>query len=105
MSDLLIGTDRGVFRLDTDGTAQSEEGPASVAFFARAHDGLLALTRDGALWRTTGDGPWRLAKRWTLPPPPRESLNEGLYWDIHTVTSGIDGASPAVRLDGQARCR
>jgi len=29
MSDLLIGTDRGVFRLDTDGTARPEEGPAS----------------------------------------------------------------------------
>src|SRR5262245_2544873 len=119
MSDLLIGTDRGVFRLDTDGTARPEEGPASVASFARAHDGLLALTRDGALWRATGAGPWQLAKRWTVPPPPHiphvRSVAPGpkvvgaVY--IGVEEGGINLSEdrgetwdPAVRLDGQARC-
>ena len=182
MSGLLIGTDRGILRLDGDGIVRQEEGPPSVALFTCAHECVLALTQEGALWRMTGDHEWQLMKaahvaediwafgadprvagrlylgvspallywsddggaswmaceairripgyeRWTFPPPPHiphvrsvaadpqvvgavyigveeggiyrsadrgetwESLNEGLYWDIHTVTPAPDGTS------------
>ena len=36
MSELLIGTDRDVFRLGNDGNIQQEEGPPTVAFMTRA---------------------------------------------------------------------
>ena len=180
MSDLLIGTDRGIFRLEQDGTVRREDGPPTVAFLTRAHECVLALTQEGALWTRTGNNGWQPVhaahvaaeiwafaadprmvgrlylgvspallywsddrgaswtacetirripgyERWTFPPPPHiphvrsvapdpqvvgavyigveeggiyrsgdrgetwESLNEGLYWDIHTVTPDSDG--------------
>ncbi len=180
MPELLLGTDDGVLRLRANGTARREDGPPDVAFFARAADGLYALTREGALWRAAGDEGWRLVnprpvgdevwsfaadprlpgrlylgvspallyrsadggetwtacesvrripgyERWTFPPPPHiphvrsiapdplvagavyigveeggvyrspdggetwESLNEGLYWDVHVVLPAPDG--------------
>ena len=49
-----------------------------MAFFTRGHDGLLALTREGALWRTMGDGPWQRANAapvaedvWAFAADPR----------------------------------
>ncbi len=51
MSELLIGTQSGVFRLGNDENLQPEEGPATVAFLTRAHEGAVALTQQGALWR------------------------------------------------------
>jgi photosystem II stability/assembly factor-like uncharacterized protein len=180
MSELLIGTGRGVFRLGNDGNIQPEEGPPTVAFLTRAHEGILVVTQEGALWRRTGGDDWqrvherpvvediwafsadpRVAGRlylgvspallywsddggaswkaceairripgyesWTFPPSPHiphvrsvaadpqvvgavyigveeggiyrsgdqgetwESLNEGLYWDVHTVTPASQG--------------
>jgi photosystem II stability/assembly factor-like uncharacterized protein len=180
MSDLLIGTNSGVFRLGSDGPLRQEEGPPTVAFLTCAHEGAMALTQQGALWRRSGDGGWALVherpvaedvwafaadarvagrlylgvspallywsdtggvrwtacetmrripgyERWTFPPPPHiphvrsvapdpqvagavyigveeggiyrsedqgetwESLNEGLYWDVHTVVPAPDG--------------
>lgn len=180
MSELLIGTDSGVFRLENDGNIRQEEGPPTVAFLTRAHTGVMALTQQGALWSRTDGNSWHLVnerpvaddiwafaadprvagrlylgvspallywsddggaswtacesirripgyERWTFPPPPHiphvrsvaadpqvigavyigveeggiyrsrdkgetwESLNEGLYWDVHTVTPGPDG--------------
>jgi hypothetical protein len=180
MSELLIGTDSGVCRLGNDGSLQQEEGPPTVAFLTCAHEGVLALTQQGALWhRSSGNGwtlmhehpvtpdiwafaadprvagrlylgvspallywsddggvCWRACEairripgyeRWTFPPPPHiphvrsvvpdpqvigavyigveeggiyrsgdrgetwESLNEGLYWDVHTVTPAPAG--------------
>jgi photosystem II stability/assembly factor-like uncharacterized protein len=180
MSELLIGTGRGVFRLGNGGNIQQEEGPPTVAFLAGAHEVILGVTREGALWgRRSGDG-WQLVHKrpvaediwafaadprvagrlylgvspallywsddggaswkaceairripgyesWTFPPPPHiphvrsvvpdlqvvgavyigveeggvyrsedggetwESLNEGLYWDVHTVTPAPEG--------------
>jgi photosystem II stability/assembly factor-like uncharacterized protein len=180
MSELLIGTESGVFRLGNDGNIRREEGPPTVAFLTRAQQGAMALSREGALWRRTDGNGWelvherpvaediwafaadpRLAGRlylgvspallywsddggaswracetirripgyesWTFPPPPHiphvrsvahdvqvvgavyigveeggiyrsanggetwESLNEGLYWDVHTVTPAPEG--------------
>jgi photosystem II stability/assembly factor-like uncharacterized protein len=180
MSEILIGTGRGVFRMGSDGTIQQEQGPTTVAFMTRAHEGVVVMTQENALWRRTGGGGWqllherpvaediwsfaadpRLAGRlylgvspallywsddggetwkacesirripgyesWTFPPPPHiphvrsvapdpqvvgavyigveeggiyrsadsgetwESLNEGLYWDVHTVTPAPQG--------------
>ena len=180
MSELLIGTQSGVFRLGNDENLQHEEGPATVAFLTRAHAGVVALTQQGALWRRTSSNGWKLVhehpvaediwacgadprvpgrlylgvspallywsdddgaswtaceairripgyERWTFPPPPHiphvrsvipdpqvigavyigveeggiyrsgdqgetwESLNEGLYWDVHTVTPASEG--------------
>jgi hypothetical protein len=45
MSELLIGTQSGVFRLGNDENLQHEEGPATVAFLTCAHDGVVALTQ------------------------------------------------------------
>jgi photosystem II stability/assembly factor-like uncharacterized protein len=180
MSELLIGTDGDMFRLGNDGNIQQEEGPPTVAFMTRAHEGILVVTKEGALWRRTGGDRWQLMherpvvediwafaadprvagrlylgvspallywsddggsswkaceairripgyESWTFPPPPHiphvrsvapdpqvvgavyigveeggiyrsgdqvetwESLNEGLYWDVHTVTPAPQG--------------
>jgi photosystem II stability/assembly factor-like uncharacterized protein len=180
MAELLIGTDSGVLRLDSEGHLRQEGGPPQVVFFTHAYEGVLALTQEGALWRrAAGDG-WQLRHKhpiaediwafgadarmpgrlylgvspallywsddggaswtaceamrripgyesWTFPPPPHiphvrsvapdphvvgavyigveeggiyrsadrgetwESLNEGLYWDVHTVTPAPEG--------------
>lgn len=60
MSELLIGTESGVFRRGDDGNIQREEGPATVAFMTRAHEGVMALTQEGALWRRTDVDAWQL---------------------------------------------
>jgi photosystem II stability/assembly factor-like uncharacterized protein len=180
MSEILIGTDRGVFRLGKEGTIRQEAGPPTVKFLTCAHEGVLALTQEGALWGRTREHAWQLVNKrpvaediwafaadsrvagrlylgvspallywsddggaswraceairripgyedWTFPPPPHiphvrsiapdpqvvgavyigveeggiyrsgdggdtwESLNEGLYWDIHTVTPAPHG--------------
>lgn len=70
MPDLLLGTEAGVLRLQADGQPRREEGPPDVAFFARAAEGPYALTRDGALWRATADGGWRLVN----PRPVRDEV-------------------------------
>jgi len=68
MSDLLIGTDRGVFRLNADGRARREEEPPSAAFFARTHDGrgldrhypvplVAARNRPGTLYTAAAASP------------------------------------------------
>jgi photosystem II stability/assembly factor-like uncharacterized protein len=189
MSELLIGTDSGIFRLGNDGNIRREEGPPTVAFLTRAHEGVLALTREGALWGKAGANAWQLVnarpvaediwafaadprvdgrlylgvspamlywsndggvgwkccdairripgyESWTFPPPPHiphvrsvaadpqvvgavyigveeggiyhsgdqgetwESLNEGLYWDVHTVTPASEGARLYVTTGG-----
>jgi hypothetical protein len=50
MSELLIGTDRGVFRLGNDGNIHQEEGPPTVAYMTRAHEGISVVTTEGVLW-------------------------------------------------------
>jgi len=59
MSELLIGTNRGVFRLETDGNIRREEGPPSVTYFTRAQQGVFALTQERALWRRDADDGWQ----------------------------------------------
>jgi photosystem II stability/assembly factor-like uncharacterized protein len=78
MSELLIGTDGGVFRLGDDGTIGGEEGPPTVSFLMRAHEDVWALTPEGALWRRTGSNAWLLAHErpvveevWALAADPR----------------------------------
>ena len=60
MSELLIGTDDNVFRLGNDGNIQQEEGPPTVAFMTRVHEGFLVVTKEGALWRRTDGDAWQL---------------------------------------------
>lgn len=180
MSEIFIGTENGVFRLNGTKDIQREEGPPSVAFLATAGEKVFALTRENGLWEHRALSGWRLVnsqavkeevwafaadprvegrlyvgvspamlyisddggetwtacesirnipgyETWTFPPPPHiphvryiapdpevagavyiaveeggvyrssdggktwESLNEGLYWDVHTVTPAADG--------------
>ena len=60
MSELLIGTQSGVFRLGNDGNLQQEDGPSTVAFLTRAHEGVLALTQQGPC----GVGPVAMGGNW-----------------------------------------
>jgi photosystem II stability/assembly factor-like uncharacterized protein len=60
MSELLIGTDRGVFRVGDDGNIQPEEGPATVALLTRAQGSVMAVTQQGALWRRIDGNDWQL---------------------------------------------
>lgn len=60
MSEFLIGTQRGVLRLENDRNLEPEEGPATVAFLTHAHEGVVALTQQGALWRRTSSHGWEL---------------------------------------------
>ena len=181
MSNILIGTDSGVFRLGNDGKGvQQEVGPSTASFLATAQEKVFALTQENALWVRTDNSEWRLVneravaeevwsfaadrrdanllyigvspallyrsddggqswtacesirripgyEQWTFPPPPHiphvryiapdpqvvgavyigveeggvyhssdkgetwKSLNEGLYWDVHTVTPSAVG--------------
>ena len=61
MSERLIGTQSGGLWRGNDENLQHEEGPATVAFLTRAHEGVLALTQQGALWRRTSSNGWELA--------------------------------------------
>ena len=180
MSNILIGTDTGVLRLDKEGKGvQHEDGPSTVAFMATTQEKVFALTKEKTLWVRAEKSDWQLVKEnpvaeevwsfaadprdatrlyigvspallyrsddagktwmacesikripgyedWTFPPPPHiphvryiapdphvvgavyigveeggvyhssdggetwKSLNEGLYWDVHTVTPAAD---------------
>src|SRR5262245_11392438 len=94
MSDLLIGTDRGVFRLNADGSARRQEGPPSAAFFARTHDGcgldrhytvpLVAVrSRPGTLYTAAAASP---------PPGWSRGADTTLY-------RSDDGGEPWMRLE------
>jgi photosystem II stability/assembly factor-like uncharacterized protein len=78
MAELLIGTDSGVFGLDSDGHFRREGGPPRVAFLTHAYEGVLALTKDGALWRRIGEDGWQLVRErpiaediWAFAADPR----------------------------------
>jgi photosystem II stability/assembly factor-like uncharacterized protein len=60
MSELLIGTEGGVFQLTKGGNIQGEKGPPTVAFLTHTHEGTMAVTREGALWRRDGGQGWHL---------------------------------------------
>jgi len=60
MSELLIGTQSSVFLLGHDGNLRQEEGAPTVAFLTRAHEALMVVTQEGALWRRTGEDGWQL---------------------------------------------
>ena len=61
MSELLIGTEDGLFRLgsDRDGI-HPEDGPPSAAFLARGAAGNFAITVEGALWEKASTRDWQL---------------------------------------------
>ena len=83
MSNLLIGTDEGVFSLSPDGgdpdlSGPIPSGPPSVSWIAWGASSAYAVTRDGALWEETGDDSWRLVNErpvqeeiWTFAADPR----------------------------------
>ena len=61
MSELLIGTEGGIFRWTSHATGvHHEEGPPTTSFLARDANGAFALTQDGSLWEDAGQGSWRL---------------------------------------------
>ena len=61
MSELLIGTEGGIFRWTSHATGvHHEEGPPTTLFLAREANGAFALTQDGSLWEDAGQGSWRL---------------------------------------------
>ena len=78
MSELLIGTNNGVLRLGHDGNLQREEGPPTVAFMTCAHEAVMVVTQEGALWRRTGADGWQLVHErpvtedvWAFAADPR----------------------------------
>lgn len=90
MSDILIGTDDGIFRLDEGSKdIQTETGPSAIAFLASTRTGVFALTKDGsltntvgvpksALWLRTGKNDWQLVNEhpvaeevWSFAADPR----------------------------------
>jgi photosystem II stability/assembly factor-like uncharacterized protein len=78
MSELLIGTNNGVLRLGHDGNLQREEGPLTVAFLTCAHEAVMVVTQEGALWRRTGADGWQLVHErpvtedaWAFAADPR----------------------------------
>lgn len=61
VSELMIGTDGGVFRLAHDGESiVPEEGPLTVEFLAAGRGMVFALTQKGALWRRADGEGWQL---------------------------------------------
>src|SRR5262245_56052683 len=60
MSELLIGTQSSVFLLGHDGNLRQEEGAPGVAFLTCAHEAIMVVTQEGALWRRTGADGWQL---------------------------------------------
>lgn len=78
MSELLIGTEQGVFCLGSDGSMRQEKGPPTVAFLTCADQGARAMTREGALWRRTSRDGWQLVNErpvaediWAFAADPR----------------------------------
>ena len=78
MSELLIGTNNGVLRLGHDGNLQRQEGPPTVAFLTCAHEAVMVVTQEGALWRRTGADGWQLVHErpvtedvWAFAADPR----------------------------------
>ena len=79
MSEILIGTDGGIFRLG-NGTKdiQREPGPPEAAFLVPAKAWVFALTRENALWVRTGHSDWRMVNErpvseevWAFAADPR----------------------------------
>lgn len=92
MSDILIGTDKGIFRLDEGSQAiQHETGPSSIAFLASTQAGVFALCTAGVgafsnssgvsksvLWFRKGKNDWQLVNEhpvaeevWSFAADPR----------------------------------
>lgn len=61
MSELLIGTDNGIFRLgNSTQDIQKEAGPPEVTFLVSTQKKVFALTRENALWVRKDSNGWRL---------------------------------------------
>lgn len=79
MSELIIGTEQGVFALHPDrGKLHPEDGPGAVLSLARAQDGLYALTPQGAVWQRQGHNDWKVINEqaveeevWSFGADPR----------------------------------
>ena len=80
MSRLLIGTDKGVLKLVSDGdhVMTRQAGPPSVGWMAQGTDGAYVVTREGAIWVEASDDGWRLVNErpveeeiWSLAADPR----------------------------------
>ena len=78
MSELLIGTNNGVLRLGHDGDLQRQEGPPTVAFLTCAHEAVMVVTQEGALWHRSGANGWQLVHErpviedvWAFAADPR----------------------------------
>src|SRR4029450_9865093 len=117
MSELLLGTGREVFRLGNDGNIQQEQGPPTVAFMTRAHEGILVVAQEGALWRRVGGGVWQLLHErpvaediWAFAADPRVAgrLYLGvspalLYWSDDGGGSG-EGCGAVRAVHGDETC-
>lgn len=81
MSNILIGTDSGVFRLDKDKKGiQQEEGPSTASFLATSQGKVFALTKEKALWVRANENDWRLVNEqpvaeevWSFAADPRDA--------------------------------
>ncbi|MBV9388773.1 MAG: hypothetical protein JOZ78_20305 [Chroococcidiopsidaceae cyanobacterium CP_BM_ER_R8_30] len=79
MSELLIGTDNGIFRLG-NGTQdiQQEAGPLEITFLVSTQTKVFALTRENALWMRADNNSWKLVNErsvseevWAFAADPR----------------------------------
>ncbi|MCY4583828.1 MAG: hypothetical protein OXE50_13695, partial [Chloroflexi bacterium] len=85
MSELVLGTEEGVFAFHPDrGRFHAEDGPEGRVMLAGAGDTVYAVTDDAAVWRRSGHNHWELmnpraveVQPWTLGADARVA---GLVW-------------------------
>ena len=85
MSELVLGTEEGVFAFHPDsGKFHAEDGPGARVMLAAAGDIVYAVTDDAAVWRRSGHNRWELMTEravedlpWTLGADARVP---GLVW-------------------------
>lgn len=102
MSELVLGTDEGVFAFHPDsGKFHAEDGPGKRAMLAAAGETVYAVSEDAAVWRRDGHNHWELMNShavedqpWTLGADARVP---GLVWmgvsPAMVYRSGDDGKS------------
>ena len=102
MSELVLGTEEGVFAFHLDsGKFHAEDGPETKVMLAAAGDTVYAVTDEAAVWRRSGHNCWELmnaraveVQPWTLGADARVP---GLVWlgvsPAMVYRSGDGGAS------------
>ncbi|MEH1899417.1 MAG: hypothetical protein V7K94_29790 [Nostoc sp.] len=92
MSQVLIGTENGLFQLKSDNTVvEVESSPQRVKFLATKGLKVYALTREDSLWCQTENAPWKIVH----PKPVKEEV-WSFAIDPHLTGRLYLGVSPAL---------